>query len=128
MHWLAGPREQSVRTPAVAGLFYPDDAQECGRLGRWFVDQAGPGPAGMDRLCGAVVPHAGEHAVELELPLIQAAWPASKLLPLGVPLIERTVEIGQRTADAVLGPGENRDGVLRQPGRLFDGAGKQHVR
>jgi AmmeMemoRadiSam system protein B len=167
-------------------LFYPDDAQECSRLARGFVEHAGPGPASADALWGAVVPHAGwicsgaiagqaigalaagvmadvvvvfgavhtpmeidyaaldiherwqvpgrttdlavavmdklahgsdlirvdprlhvgEHAVEVELPLIQAAWPGATLLPIEVPLIEQAVEIGKRTADAVLGRGE----------------------
>jgi len=49
--------------------------------------------------------HEREHAVEVELPLIQVAWPDAQLLPIEVPLISDAVEIGKRTAEAVLGAG-----------------------
>jgi MEMO1 family protein len=184
---LAGPSEQSVRPPAVAGLFYPDDARECAKGARSFVQATGTTLEGVSRLYGAVVPHAGwicsgaiagqaigalsrmaaadlvvvfgavhtpmaidyaaldihgrwqvpgqitdlataamqrltqdsdliridprlhvnEHAVEVELPLLQAAWPSAKLLPIEVPLIDRAVEIGQKTAQQVLVAYEN---------------------
>jgi AmmeMemoRadiSam system protein B len=45
--------------------------------------------------------HAREHAVEVELPLIQAAWPSAAVLPVEVPLIEDAPEIGRRVARAV---------------------------
>lgn len=46
--------------------------------------------------------HNREHAVEVELPLIRAVWPAARLLPIEVPLIEDAAEIGRRTARLVL--------------------------
>ena len=42
--------------------------------------------------------HEMEHAVEVELPLIQGAWPEAKLLPIELPAIESAVEIGIETA------------------------------
>ena len=45
--------------------------------------------------------HAREHAVEVELPLIQAAWPGVAVLPVEVPLREDAVEIGRRAAEQV---------------------------
>jgi hypothetical protein len=42
--------------------------------------------------------HRQEHAVEVELPLIQACWPGVKVLPIEVPAVEAAVEIGRRTA------------------------------
>ncbi len=42
--------------------------------------------------------HRNEHAVEVELPLIQQAWPKASVLPIEVPLIDAAIEIGQRTA------------------------------
>jgi AmmeMemoRadiSam system protein B len=45
--------------------------------------------------------HSREHAVEVELPLIQRAWPGAMVLPLEVPLMEDAVEIGVRTARAI---------------------------
>jgi AmmeMemoRadiSam system protein B len=52
--------------------------------------------------------HRHEHAVEVELPLIQAAWPAATLLPVEVPLIEDAPTIGRRTAEAVAARGLRR--------------------
>lgn len=45
--------------------------------------------------------HRHEHAVEVELPLIQAAWPDAALLPVEVPLIDAAPQIGRRTAEVV---------------------------
>jgi AmmeMemoRadiSam system protein B len=45
--------------------------------------------------------HEREHAVEVELPLIQRAWPGAMLLPVEVPLMDDAVEIGLRTAKSV---------------------------
>jgi len=42
--------------------------------------------------------HRGEHAVEVELPLIQVAWPNALVLPIEVPAIERAEQIGIATA------------------------------
>lgn len=42
--------------------------------------------------------HRSEHAVEVELPLIQQAWPNALLLPIETPAIERAVEMGQAVA------------------------------
>ena len=51
--------------------------------------------------------HRQEHAVEVELPLIQAAWPNAALLPIEVPLIHQAVGIGRETAQRVLAGGKN---------------------
>jgi AmmeMemoRadiSam system protein B len=42
--------------------------------------------------------HRQEHAVEVELPLIQQVWPKAQVLPIEVPLIDDAIEIGVRTA------------------------------
>ena len=42
--------------------------------------------------------HESEHAVEVELPLIQLAWPDARLLPIEVPLIDEADQIGRRVA------------------------------
>jgi len=44
--------------------------------------------------------HDREHAVEVELPLIQQVWPGAAVLPVEVPLVDEAVEIGSRTARA----------------------------
>ena len=185
---MAGPKEGSptVRPPAVAGMFYPAEAQACRALAKSFVENA-PRPA-QDRpekkWIGGIVPHAGwvcsgaiagqtiaalaasqkqagravdvvvvfgavhtpapidvaaldshdrwdvpgggceiprelerslresssnlfrvderfhqrEHAVEVEVPLIQAAWPEASVLPIEVPAIESAAQIGIATA------------------------------
>lgn len=49
--------------------------------------------------------HTREHAVEVELPLIEAVWPKARLLPVEVPLIEAGSHIGKSTARAVLEKG-----------------------
>lgn len=46
--------------------------------------------------------HEREHAVEVELPLIQAAWPGAQVLPIEVPLVEHASRIGRETAEQVL--------------------------
>jgi hypothetical protein len=45
--------------------------------------------------------HDDEHAVEVELPLIQQVWPGTMVLPVEVPLDDQAVEVGRRTALAV---------------------------
>jgi MEMO1 family protein len=45
--------------------------------------------------------HEREHAVEVELPLIQRAWPGAMVLPIEVPLTDDAVEIGIRAARLV---------------------------
>jgi MEMO1 family protein len=42
--------------------------------------------------------HDREHAVEVELPLIQRAWPNALLMPIEVPLIDEAAAIGRRVA------------------------------
>ena len=49
--------------------------------------------------------HRFEHAVEVELPLIQQAWPDATLLPIEVPAIDAAVEIGRRTAEHIASGG-----------------------
>jgi AmmeMemoRadiSam system protein B len=49
--------------------------------------------------------HRYEHAVEVELPLIQQAWPGATLLPIEVPAIDAAVEIGRRTAEHIASSG-----------------------
>jgi MEMO1 family protein len=50
--------------------------------------------------------HQREHAVEVVLPLIQAAWPHSAILPVEVPLIQNAMEIGRQTARRVIAAGQ----------------------
>jgi AmmeMemoRadiSam system protein B len=45
--------------------------------------------------------HRHEHAIEVELPLIQQAWPSAKLLPIEVPANEGAVEVGRRVAELI---------------------------
>jgi AmmeMemoRadiSam system protein B len=61
-----GPRDASVRAPAVAGYFYPDDPEQCRSEARRLLErakQAGPDRAaaipGARRWIGGIVPHAG---------------------------------------------------------------------
>lgn len=188
MHLVAGPKQGpiTVRPPAVAGMFYPADAEACRALAKSYVEgtpAATPGGVGKDWI-GGIVPHAGwicsgaiagqtiaalaaaaaqrrrpvdvvvvfgavhtpapidvaaldshtlwdvpggesalpeelerrltesstnlfrvderfhrrEHAVEVELPLIQVAWPDARVLPIEVPLIDNAIGIGTATA------------------------------
>ena len=45
--------------------------------------------------------HRNEHAVEVELPFVQSAWPKASLLPIEVPLIDGAEIVGQITAERV---------------------------
>jgi AmmeMemoRadiSam system protein B len=45
--------------------------------------------------------HTSEHAVEVELPLIQVAWPGARLLPIEVPLVDDAELIGRTVAKHV---------------------------
>ncbi len=45
--------------------------------------------------------HEREHAVEVELPLIQQAWPNALLMPIEVPLIDEAAAIGRTVARQV---------------------------
>ena len=49
--------------------------------------------------------HRREHAVEVELPLIQVAWPGASVLPIEVPAISRAMEIGVETAKTLQNAG-----------------------
>lgn len=49
--------------------------------------------------------HRREHAVEVELPLIQRAWPAAALLPIEVPPLDDAVEMGRRVAEHLASAG-----------------------
>jgi len=49
--------------------------------------------------------HQREHAVEVELPLIQAAWPNASVLPVEVPAADQAIDIGRRTAELVANAG-----------------------
>jgi MEMO1 family protein len=189
---MTGPRDESVRHPAVAGMFYPADAAGCRQATTELFDAARPavlqsaGKLGPTKGFGAIVPHAGwicsgavaaesilalvaqrpkvdvvvvfgaihtpapidravfdsharwampsgestiaqplrqelsgrssffvtddrfhqrEHAVEVELPLIQAAWPEAKILPVEVPPEPAAVDIGIVVARAVAAAG-----------------------
>jgi AmmeMemoRadiSam system protein B len=42
--------------------------------------------------------HDREHAVEVELPLVQRAWPGARVLPIEVPLLSVATQIGQDVA------------------------------
>jgi MEMO1 family protein len=182
----AGP-SRSTRRPAVAGLFYPADQQQCAAAAEQYLraSRSAPAHAGEPPWRGGIVPHAGwvcsgaiagetiatieasrdaagmgepdvvvvfgavhtalpldhaalgsherwevpggvspvptelsgklesdqsnlfavddrfhlrEHAVEVELPLIQRAWPDAFVLPVEVPLIEEAERVGRQTA------------------------------
>jgi hypothetical protein len=45
--------------------------------------------------------HLREHAVEVELPLIQAAWPSAAILPIEMPPFSQAVDLGRNIAAAV---------------------------
>jgi MEMO1 family protein len=47
--------------------------------------------------------HEHEHAVEVELPLIEQAWPGVLVLPVEVPLVQSAAQIGVATARRVAG-------------------------
>jgi AmmeMemoRadiSam system protein B len=49
--------------------------------------------------------HRYEHAVEVELPLLELAWPGATILPVEVPLVENAVLIGRATAQRITGAG-----------------------
>jgi AmmeMemoRadiSam system protein B len=49
--------------------------------------------------------HQHEHAVEVELPLIQSAWPGVSILPVEVPLSDAAAEMGRCTARQVTAAG-----------------------
>jgi MEMO1 family protein len=49
--------------------------------------------------------HQREHAVEVELPLIQATWPNACILPIEVPPLPSAVELGRSVARAVASAG-----------------------
>jgi AmmeMemoRadiSam system protein B len=51
--------------------------------------------------------HAREHAVEVELPLIRAAWSNAMVLPIEVPVRDDAVAIGKKTAEQVRASGLN---------------------
>jgi MEMO1 family protein len=67
-----------------------------------LADELGRTLAG-DQKYFAVEPrlHAREHAIEVELPFVQKAWPGVPVLPIEVPLTPLAVEIGRRTAKHV---------------------------
>src|SRR5262249_11547567 len=50
--------------------------------------------------------HRREHAVEVELPLIELTWPKAAILPVEVPLIEDAIQIGRETARQVAQRGQ----------------------
>jgi hypothetical protein len=49
--------------------------------------------------------HQREHAVEVELPLIQLAWPGAQILPIEVPPEPAAMELGQSVARAIASAG-----------------------
>jgi hypothetical protein len=186
---MAGPTNAVTRRPAVAGMFYPADADQCRRQAHHFLRAMGETPSTVDGPSlprGAIVPHAGwicsgaiagraisalaaarpdvsdvivfgavhtplplamaaldshdawqepgavsavaaelrrdlagqgrwfavndafhqrEHAVEVVLPLVQAAWPAARLLPVEIPPLSDAAEIGRATARAAKAAG-----------------------
>jgi hypothetical protein len=51
--------------------------------------------------------HRAEHAVEVELPLIQAAWPTAAILPVEVPAVKEAIEIGMATAKRAIEANRN---------------------
>jgi MEMO1 family protein len=183
---MAGPNGPSrVREPAVAGTFYPAEAEACRETAADFVRDRGM-RIDLRNACGAIVPHAGwicsgaiageaifalskqlvrpdvlvifgavhtplpidfaalasheqwhepagdsevaqdvsrrlsdaggliavddrfhdrEHAVEVELPLVQLAWPEARVLPIEVPLIDDADVIGRAVAKDIQSSG-----------------------
>jgi AmmeMemoRadiSam system protein B len=180
---MAGPNDLSVRSPAVAGIFYPAEGRECRSMAEAMLRMANePAEETAPSWTGGIVPHAGwicsgaiaaqtvaalarlrpfdvvdvvvifgavhsptyadyaaldthgqwqlpageahvnaeltrrltessaslfemderfhrrEHAVEVEVPLVQVAWPSASILPVEVPAIDVAAEIGRRTA------------------------------
>jgi AmmeMemoRadiSam system protein B len=51
--------------------------------------------------------HTREHAVEVELPLIQAAWPNAKILPVEIPPELSAVEMGKLVAQEISATGQS---------------------
>jgi AmmeMemoRadiSam system protein B len=49
--------------------------------------------------------HEREHAVEVELPLIRAAWPGAAILPVEVPVLDSAAEMGKTTARKMIDAG-----------------------
>jgi len=49
--------------------------------------------------------HQREHAVEVELPLIRAAWLDARVLPVEVPVLESAIEMGRTTARRMMDAG-----------------------
>jgi AmmeMemoRadiSam system protein B len=45
--------------------------------------------------------HENEHAIEVELPLIQLAWPNARLVPIEVPPVDSSIAIGEAVARVV---------------------------
>lgn len=45
--------------------------------------------------------HLREHAIEVELPLIQQVWPKAKLLPVEVPLMDNAAAVGETTVKSI---------------------------
>ena len=52
-------------------------------------------------------PHEGEHAVEVELPLVRAVWPKATLLPVELPPVESAGQFGIVAAAAVRSLGKS---------------------
>jgi len=97
----------AVHTP-VRIDFAALDAHE-----RWAVP-GGETPLALDAMCGLTTKSTGgglfkveerlhrhEHAIEVELPLIQRAWPNAKLLPIEVPANDDAVEVGRVVAELI---------------------------
>ena len=193
---MAGPKQGAltVRPPAVAGRFYPAEAQACRAHAESYVNGAGAARSDADsgrNWIGGIVPHAGwicsgaiavrtiaalaaaqqgrtvdvvvvfgavhsaapldvaaldsharwdvpggpsdlpealerrliqssadlfrvderfhetEHAIEVEIPLIQVPWPNAMVLPVEVPALEDAAEIGIATAKAIEDAGQS---------------------
>jgi AmmeMemoRadiSam system protein B len=181
---MSSPNDQAVRTPAVAGRFYPADPRACREEAQSYV-QAGRPTAPAGHWIGGIVPHAGwvcsaavagetlsaiaaqtqadvvvvfgaihtplrvdfaaldshhrwalpcgeselaveveqrltekgnlflveerlhrqEHAVEVNVPLIQVAFPSATILPIEVPVIREAELIGRKTAQTISASG-----------------------
>lgn len=190
---MSGPRDQAVRNPAVAGMFYPAQPEQCQAATRELFQSARAALDSGDKShlpaspgLGAVVPHAGwicsgaiaaeaiaalamhrpgvdlvvvlgaihtplpvdrgvldsfarwtvpsgestvtgalrdeltakwsrfviddrfhlrEHAIEVELPLIQSVWPTAAILPIEMPPMAQAVELGRNIAQTVAAMG-----------------------
>jgi len=102
-----------VRHPAVAGRFYPRDAEGLCEEVNSYLSQGGPTVQASATAIGCIAPHAGymysgrvaggEHAVEVELPFLLARQPKLSFVPiaLGTTRLDVLEQLGLAIADVI---------------------------